>query len=63
MGCRLCSGHQWGIIARAHSDAEVQHLERVGVPDVVMGEREIAVRMLVLSADSNRASSVRPVKG
>ena len=51
------------VIARAHSDAEVQHLERLGVPDIVMGEREIATRMLVLSADSSRASTVRPVKG
>jgi CPA2 family monovalent cation:H+ antiporter-2 len=37
------------VIARAHSDAEVEHLERLGVPDVVMGEREIAARMLTLS--------------
>jgi CPA2 family monovalent cation:H+ antiporter-2 len=44
------------VIARAHSDAEVQHLERLGVPDVVMGEREIASRMLVLSL-ADRASN------
>ncbi|MCP1468636.1 CPA2 family monovalent cation:H+ antiporter-2 [Sphingobium sp. OAS761] len=36
------------VIARAHSDAEVAHLERLGVPDVVMGERELAGRMLNL---------------
>lgn len=36
------------VIARAHSDAEVEHLERLGVSDVVMGEREIANRMLTL---------------
>ncbi|MBX3564972.1 MAG: Kef family K(+) transporter [Sphingomonas sp.] len=36
------------IIARAHSDAEVAHLRKIGVPEVVMGEREIASRMLAL---------------
>lgn len=36
------------VIARAHSDAEVAHLERLGVPHVVMGERELAGRMLTL---------------
>ena len=36
------------VIARAHSDAEVAHLERLGVPHVVMGERELAARMLTL---------------
>jgi CPA2 family monovalent cation:H+ antiporter-2 len=35
-------------IARAHSDAEVAHLEGLGVPHVVMGERELAGRMLTL---------------
>jgi monovalent cation:H+ antiporter-2, CPA2 family len=33
------------VIARAHSDAEVDHLEHLGVAHVVMGEREIAARM------------------
>ncbi|WP_022683127.1 YbaL family putative K(+) efflux transporter [Sphingobium bisphenolivorans] len=36
------------VIARAHSDAEVMHLEAMGVPHVVMGERELAARMLSL---------------
>jgi len=36
------------VIARAHSDAEVAHLERLGVPHIVMGERELAGRMLTL---------------
>ena len=36
------------VIARAHSDAEVAHLEGLGVPHVVMGERELAARMLTL---------------
>jgi len=36
------------IIARAHSDAEVAHLRKIGVPEVVMGEREIASKMLAL---------------
>jgi CPA2 family monovalent cation:H+ antiporter-2 len=37
------------VIARAHSDAEVAHLESLGVPHIVMGERELAARMLALS--------------
>ena len=36
------------VIARAHSDAEVDYLEGLGVPHVVMGERELANRMLAL---------------
>ncbi|WP_337847371.1 YbaL family putative K(+) efflux transporter [Sphingomonas sp.] len=38
------------IVARAHSDAEVEHLAARGAGDVVMGEREIANRMLGLCA-------------
>jgi CPA2 family monovalent cation:H+ antiporter-2 len=34
------------IIARAHFDAEVEHLERFGANTVIMGEREIAQAML-----------------
>jgi CPA2 family monovalent cation:H+ antiporter-2 len=34
------------IIARAHFDAEVDHLRRLGANQVVMGEREIALAML-----------------
>jgi CPA2 family monovalent cation:H+ antiporter-2 len=34
------------IIARAHSDAEVEHLERLGANVVIMGEREIARGMI-----------------
>jgi monovalent cation:H+ antiporter-2, CPA2 family len=34
------------IIARAHFDAAVDHLERLGANIVVMGEREIARTML-----------------
>ncbi len=36
------------ILARAHSDAEVEHLEKLGVDQIVMGEREIARRLLEL---------------
>lgn len=45
------------VIARAHSDAEVAHLERLGVRDVVMGEREIASRMLCLTAEEPKAGT------
>jgi CPA2 family monovalent cation:H+ antiporter-2 len=34
------------IVARAHSDEEVAHLERFGANQVIMGEREIARVML-----------------
>ncbi|MBN9085950.1 MAG: Kef family K(+) transporter [Reyranella sp.] len=34
------------ILARAHSDAAVEHLDRLGANLVVLGEREIAERML-----------------
>jgi monovalent cation:H+ antiporter-2, CPA2 family len=34
------------IIARAHSDAEVEHLNRLGANAVIMGEREIAREMI-----------------
>ncbi|TIS18334.1 MAG: sodium:proton antiporter, partial [Mesorhizobium sp.] len=30
------------VIARAHSDAEVEHLKALGADTVIMGEREIA---------------------
>ena len=33
------------IIARAHSDAEVKHLQRFGADHIVLGEREIAREM------------------
>ncbi len=33
------------IVARAHSDAEVEHLQRCGADLVIMGENEIARRM------------------
>jgi CPA2 family monovalent cation:H+ antiporter-2 len=36
------------IYARAHSDEEVLHLRRLGVDQIVMGEREIALRLLTL---------------
>jgi monovalent cation:H+ antiporter-2, CPA2 family len=34
------------IIARAHLDAEVEHLNRLGANTVIMGEREIAREMI-----------------
>ncbi|KGM31137.1 NAD-binding protein, partial [Inquilinus limosus] len=40
------------IIARAHSDAEVEHLRSLGADAVIMGEREIARGMAeALTAD------------
>src|SRR3546814_18889248 len=34
------------IVARAHSEAEVAHLEKLGAHNIVMGEREIEAKML-----------------
>ena len=42
------------IVARAHSDAEVEHLERLGADEVVMGEREIAARMSSFAMEMRR---------
>lgn len=44
------------IIARAHSDDEVAHLTRLGAHQVVMGEREIAARMLEMAAELRQAA-------
>jgi voltage-gated potassium channel Kch len=41
------------IVARAHSDAEVEHLDRPGADPTVMGEREIAYRMIEWTRQSN----------
>ena len=38
------------MIARAHSDAEVEVLERHGAVHVIMGEREVARAMLAIEA-------------
>jgi len=37
------------LVARAHSDDEAAHLSRLGVTHVIMGEREIARQMLLLT--------------
>ena len=41
------------IIARAHSEAEEQHLARHEADMVIMGEREIARRMIESAIDRN----------
>ena len=49
------------IVARAHSDATVEHLSRLGANLAVMGEREIARRMLdaALPEDAELAAAER----
>jgi len=37
------------VVARAHSEAEVAHLNKFGVTDVVLGERVLAARMMELA--------------
>jgi CPA2 family monovalent cation:H+ antiporter-2 len=49
------------IIARAHSDAEVEHLSRLGADQVVMGERETAAKMLMLARKRSSGSATPPV--
>jgi monovalent cation:H+ antiporter-2, CPA2 family len=39
------------IVARAHSDVEVDHLKRHGAQIVIMGEREIAQKMIEYAAE------------
>lgn len=48
------------VIARAHSDAEVEHLHRLGLVDAVLGEREIATRMLGLALENRPQAALRP---
>ncbi|WP_152047986.1 cation:proton antiporter domain-containing protein [Aureimonas psammosilenae] len=51
------------ILARAHSDAEVEHLARLGADRVVMGERELANSMIREVGTATRAPSVAPAPG
>jgi CPA2 family monovalent cation:H+ antiporter-2 len=47
------------IVARAHSDAEIRHLEGLGADVVIMGERQIAIEMI---AEIERLGAIsRPV--
>jgi CPA2 family monovalent cation:H+ antiporter-2 len=50
------------IIARAHSEAEIEHLKKHGADLVVMGEHEIAKAMLdnVTERQSDATSVRRP---
>jgi CPA2 family monovalent cation:H+ antiporter-2 len=48
------------IIARSHSEAEIDHLKKHGADLVVMGEHEIAKAMLENIAQSQRANDRRP---
>lgn len=45
------------IVARAHSDAEVEHLAKLGADEVIMGEREIA-RGMAAYVDRPQPSAV-----
>jgi CPA2 family monovalent cation:H+ antiporter-2 len=42
------------VVARAHSDAEVEHLKHYGADHVIMGEREIADAMVQAMAATSR---------
>jgi CPA2 family monovalent cation:H+ antiporter-2 len=43
------------IIARAHFDAEVEHLKQLGADIIIMGEREIARAMFDQAFAGNHA--------
>jgi CPA2 family monovalent cation:H+ antiporter-2 len=45
------------IIARAHSDDEVDHLSRLGADQVVMGERETAAKMVLLARQTSAVAT------
>ena len=53
------------VVARAHSDAEVDYLEKLGVPQIVMGERELAAACSACAEPINRETSetARPDPG
>jgi CPA2 family monovalent cation:H+ antiporter-2 len=51
------------IIARAHSDAEIEHLTAHGATFTIMGEREIALGMLDYALGRSRSSSNGPDSG
>jgi CPA2 family monovalent cation:H+ antiporter-2 len=48
------------IFARAHSDAEVDHLRQCGATSTVMGEREIALGMVALAKETKPAAGASP---
>ena len=48
------------IAARAHSDAEIEHLTKLGANAVIMGEREIARGMVAFVADGPAAPVPAP---
>jgi len=48
------------IVARAHSDAEIRHLEELGANTVIMGERQIAIEMIAEIERLGVAATSRP---
>jgi len=48
------------IIARAHTDAEVDHLQNLGATVTIMGEREIADAMVAYALKADTAGDSRP---
>jgi CPA2 family monovalent cation:H+ antiporter-2 len=48
------------IFARAHSDAEVEHLRKCGATTTIMGEREIALAMVGLAKSAKAVATPKP---
>jgi CPA2 family monovalent cation:H+ antiporter-2 len=51
------------IVARAHSDAEVDHLTAHGATRTIMGEREIALGMLEFALGMAKEEDNNAAKG
>lgn len=47
------------IIARAHSDAEVDHLTRLGADTVIMGERENCAGEMIAALETDPRFSLK----
>jgi len=53
--------HGIKIIARAHSEEEIEYLRHLGADEVIMGEREIGLGMIDwLKGEARRESSTAP---
>jgi CPA2 family monovalent cation:H+ antiporter-2 len=51
------------VIARAHSDVEVEHLRHLGADSIVMGEREIALGMIEVAFPTGEQAQAKGTPG
>ncbi|MFD2264063.1 YbaL family putative K(+) efflux transporter [Lacibacterium aquatile] len=50
------------IVARAHTDAEIEYLQSRGADETIMGEREIALGMLQKAFEAKKPAAERPAE-